>query len=171
MPGAVCRELDFRLADSADWPGIWPVFRDVTASGETYAYPPGIAEASARVAWMLDPSGRQGTHVAEENGQIVATAYLKPNQSGLGDHVANAGWMVDPRSSGRGIGRAFAEYVIEEARRLRFTAMQFNAVVATNTHAIALWESLGFETVGRVPRAFRHTRLGPTDTLIMYREL
>ena len=49
--------------------------------------------------------------------------------------------------------------------------MQFNAVVATNTHAIALWESLGFKTVGRIPRAFRHARHGPTDTLVMYRAL
>ena len=147
--------LTFRLADGADWQGIWPIFRDVTAGGDTYAYPPEIAEASARVAWMLEPNGRQGTYVAEEGVRVVA----------------NAGWMVDPRSSGRGIGRAFAGYIIDEARRLHYTAMQFNAVVATNTHAIALWESLGFETVGRVPRAFRHARLGPTDTLIMYREL
>ena len=165
------QDLTFRLADAADWQGIWPIFREVTATGDTYAYPPEIAEASARVAWMLEPVGRQGTYVAEEGVRIVATAYVKPNHAGLGDHVANAGWMVDPRSSGRGIGRSFAEYIIDEARWLGYTAMQFNAVVATNTHAIALWESLGFETVGRVPRAFRHARLGPTDTLIMYREL
>ena len=49
--------------------------------------------------------------------------------------------------------------------------MQFNAVVETNTGAVALWRSLGFETLCTVPGAFRHARSGAVGLHIMYRTL
>jgi len=49
--------------------------------------------------------------------------------------------------------------------------MQFNFVVSTNKRAVKLWSSLGFEIVGRLPRAFEHPELGLVDALVMYREL
>ena len=110
--------LDFRRASSADWTAIWPIFRAVVVAGDTYAYPPDISEGDAEALWMQDGSDRRFAYVAELDGKIVGTAYLKPNQIGLGDHVANAGWMIDPQESGRGIGRSFAAYVLDEARRL-----------------------------------------------------
>jgi len=143
----------------------------VVASGETYAYAPGIRADEAEPLWMYDGLDRRVTFVAELADAVVATAYLKPNQPGLGDHVANAGWMVAPSVAGRGIGRRFADYVIDEARQLGFTGMQFNSVVATNVGAIGLWESMGFRIVGTVPDAFRHATEGMTPIHIMYRSL
>jgi L-amino acid N-acyltransferase YncA len=163
--------LSFRHATPDDWPTIWPIVHVVVAEGITYPYPPDITQDDAKTLWMLDGSSRRVTYVAEVDGTVVGTAYLKPNQVGLGDHVANAGWMIDPRVGGQGIGRQFASHVIDEARRLGFTAMQFNAVVATNTGAIALWESMGFDIVGTVPDAFRHCTKGPTAIHIMHRSL
>jgi ribosomal protein S18 acetylase RimI-like enzyme len=49
--------------------------------------------------------------------------------------------------------------------------MQFNFVVATNDPAVALWKSLGFDVVGRLPGAFRHPKQGPVDALVMHRAL
>jgi len=161
----------FREAVKGDWDAIWPIFREVVTAGDTYAFPPGMGEAEARDAWMPEPARRRLTYVAERDGVIVGTAYLQPNHAGPGDHVANAGWMVAIASVGRGIGRAFAGYVIGEAGRLGYRAMQFNAVVATNRRAIALWQSLGFRTVGTVPDAFRHPTNGLTPVHVMYREL
>lgn len=120
---------------------------------------------------MAPGKSRHKVYVAVLDEVIVGSAYLKPNQPGPGDHVANAGWMVDSRFSGRGIGRRFAEYVIDEASFEGYRAMQFNAVVATNLRAIRLWESLGFEIVGTVPDAFRHSSKGPSAIHIMYRRL
>ncbi len=79
--------------------------------------------------------------------------------------------MIDPLFRGQGIGRRFASHVLDEARGLGFTGMQFNAVVATNTTAIGLWKSMGFDIVGTVPDAFRHPSEGPTAIHIMYRAL
>lgn len=163
--------LEFREASAGDWPSIWPIFREVLAAGDTYTYPPDMPEQDARAAWM--PAGRSGhkTYVARLDGVVAGSAYLKPNQPGPGDHVANAGWMISSAYSGRGIGRRFAEYVIDQARVGGYSAMQFNAVVATNQRAIRLWDSLGFEIVGTVPDAFRHPSNGPTAIHIMYRRL
>ncbi len=126
---------------------------------------------AARALWIPEPSKRQTTYVAEIDGSIVATAYVRPNMIGLGDHIANAGWMVSADARGKGVGRRFAEYVLAEARALGFVGMQFNAVVATNAASIALWESLGFDRVGTVPGAFRHATEGPTAIHILYRDL
>lgn len=166
------QRVTFAQAKSNDWDQIWEIFRDVVGSGDTYAYSPDIAEGTAREAWM-GRGRRNVTFVARagEPDSVVGTAILRPNQPGLGDHVANAGWMIAPEWQGRGIGRRFASFVLDEARQRGFTAMQFNSVVATNASAIRLWESLGFDVVGRVPDAFRHEQLGLTDLLIMYRRL
>lgn len=160
--------LEFSVAAIADWPQIWPVFRAVVATGDTYPYPPDTSDEAAKAIWMA-PS--HTVLVARLDGEIVGTAYYKPNMPGLGDHVANAGWMVHPDRQGQGIGRRFAEYVMNEAREAGFRAMQFNAVVSTNTSAVALWESLGFDVVGTVPDAFRHPVHGFTAVHIMYRRL
>ena len=168
MPSITIRE-----ATDEDWEQIWPIWRAVVAEGATYVWDlDEMSEADARAAWMLPPPAV--VLVAVEGGgagRVVGTAELRPNQVGRGSHVANASFMVDPGCSGRGIGRALAEAVTERARSDGYAAMQFNAVVETNTRARALWESLGFEVVGRVPEAFRHATRGEVALLIMYRPL
>lgn len=166
-------EATFRVATPGDWPAIWPIFREVVRAGDTYMYPPDMDEPAARAAWMAEGTSdpRRVVFVAELGGAVVGTAVIKPNTTGLGDHVANGAWMVASAARGRGVGKRFGEFAIEQARRLGFRAMQFNAVVASNQHAVALWKSLGFEIVGTVPEAFRHRTLGLTAVHIMHRRL
>lgn len=161
----------FRRADETDWPAVWQVFASVVAGGDTYTYPPDIDELDARADWFHVDEQRTITYVAELDGAVVGTAILEPNLGGLGDHVAHAGWMIAPEAAGRGIGRLFAEFVLDEARRLGFVAMQFNAVVATNERALRLWRTLGFDEVGRIPQAFRHRTAGLVDLVVMHRLL
>jgi GNAT superfamily N-acetyltransferase len=126
-------------------------------------------ESTARMTWMLPAPGR--TFVALEDEAVIGTAKAHPNQGGAGSHVATASFMVDPQRSARGIGRDLAEFVIEWARAQGFRAMQFNAVVETNTRAVALWQSVGFEVVGTVPEAFAHPQLGFVGLHVMHRHL
>jgi L-amino acid N-acyltransferase YncA len=158
--------LKIRLATEADRDAIWTIFREVVAAGDTYALDPNISCADALAYWFA-----LGTHtyVAEQPAIGVAGTYtLRPNQSGGGSHVANAGFMVLGRARGRGIGRAMAEHCLSEARRLGFRAMQFNYVISTNTAAIRLWQDLGFEIVGTLPSAFRHPDKGYVHVYVMY---
>jgi GNAT superfamily N-acetyltransferase len=161
--------MDTRPATPEDWPAIWPVWHRIVATGDTYTWAPETGEAAARDLWMLPPPAE--VWVAVEDGTVAGTALLKPNQPGLGDHVANAGFMVDAAWAGRGVGRLLAERILARAAERGFTAMQFNAVVASNARAVRLWRSLGFTIVGTVPDAFRHPVLGPTDLHVMYRKL
>jgi GNAT superfamily N-acetyltransferase len=109
--------------------------------------------------------------VAELDGQIVGTAKGGPNRPGRGAHVATASFIVSPRHQGRGIGRALGEYIVGWATNAGYRGMQFNAVVATNTGAISLWQSLGFSIIGTVPHAFDHQQQGLVDLYVMYRAL
>jgi ribosomal protein S18 acetylase RimI-like enzyme len=49
--------------------------------------------------------------------------------------------------------------------------MHFNFVVSANTRAAKLWQSLGFDIVGRLPAAFRHPAHGLVDAFVMHRLL
>lgn len=160
-----------RSAAASDWPAIWRIFRATVAAGDTYTFAPETSESEAKAAWLFDGTNRHWTFVVESNGEIAGTAILRPNQPGLGDHVANAAWMIAPEVRGRGIGRAFAEDVINRACHLGFRGMQFNAVVATNAPAVELWKSLGFRIVGTIPNAFRHATHGLVDLHVIYRDL
>ncbi len=147
---------------------VWPIFRAVVAAGDTYSYPPHITFEQARALWLTPPSR---VFVALDDNQAVGCYMMRPNQPGLGDHVANAGYMVAPHARGRGIASAMCDDSLERARREGFKAMQFNFVVSTNDVAVALWRKKGFDIVGRVPNAFRHATLGFVDTFVMHRML
>ena len=160
--------LSIRQAKASDSDSIWSIFHAVVASADTYVFDPNISRDEALAYW-LDSSTR--CYVAERDGNIVGTYILKPNQPGLGSHIANAAFMVDPRARGLGLGRAMAEHCIGEARRLGFRGMQFNFVVSTNKPAIRLWQNMGFEIVGTLPGVFRHSREGFVDAFVMFRSL
>jgi ribosomal protein S18 acetylase RimI-like enzyme len=160
--------LQIREIAKKDFDRVWPVFRAVVASGDTYIYHPAISMDEARALWAEPPAR---CFEAEDGDAIVATYSLRPNHVGLGNHVANAGYMVAPEARGRGIGGALCEHSLDMARRSGFLAMQFNLVVVSNEVAVRLWQKHGFRIVGRVPGAFRHSSLGLTDVLVMHRFL
>ena len=63
------------------------------------------------------------------------------------------------------------EHSQEVALLLGFKAMQFNCVVSTNVRAVKLWQSLGFNIIGTLPKAFEHTQDGYVDAHVMYKWL
>ena len=157
-----------REATDQDFAGIWPIFQEIVAAGETYAYPRDTDKAEAQKIWLHTP--RQ-TFVAEVDGRIFGTYFIKTNQLGPGSHVCNCGYMVSSQARGRGVATAMCVHSQQVARELGYKAMQFNFVASTNKGAVRLWHRLGFETVGRLPRAFNHPRHGFVDALVMYKWL
>lgn len=160
--------MNIRLAEERDWPALWSIISAVIQTGDTYTLEPDASEAVAKRYWVDDVLE---TWVAEDQGEIVGTYVLRANQRGLGSHVSNVGYMVRPGSGGRGIGMQMGEHSLANAKAKGFQAMQFNAVVSTNTRAVELWKRLGFTILGTVPKGFRHQRLGLVDLYIMHRFL
>jgi RimJ/RimL family protein N-acetyltransferase len=161
-------ETVIREAAEADWPHVWALFQGVAAAGDAFAYDESTTEETARKLWFDPPAA---CFVCEVDGAFAGTYYVRPNQPGRGNHVANAGYMIAPAFGRRGLAIAMCRHSLDVARSRGFAAMQFNFVVSTNAAAVRAWEKCGFAVVGRLPRAFRHKALGPVDALVMYREL
>ncbi|HXR68742.1 MAG TPA: GNAT family N-acetyltransferase [Dermatophilaceae bacterium] len=161
--------MTIRPATGQDWPRIFPIYAAVVAEGRTYALPEGQTLEEARPWWMESAPGQ--TVVACEDGVILGSAKMGANRPGRGAHVATASFLVDPAHQGRGVGRALGQYVLDWARSAGFKAIQFNAVVETNTAAVHLWQSLGYDIVGTAPGAFDHPDHGMVGLHIMFQRL
>ncbi len=166
--------LNIRASRPGDSDAIWAILEPVIRAGDTYTLPRDMTREEALAYW-LSPSHE--VFVAEddapvgEGSNIVGTYYLRPNHQGGGSHVANCGYMTGSSATGRGVARAMCVHSLDHAKKRQFHAMQFNFVVSTNARAVRLWQSLGFEIVGRLPQVFFHPTAGYTDAYVMYRSL
>ena len=161
--------MTIRPATRADADAIWRIFHAVVAGGDTYTFSPDTPRDQAVEYFLGD--GIASWVIEDHDGGVIGIYKMIPNRIGLGSHVANASFMVDPAAHGRGAGRAMGEHCLAEARKAGYQAMQFNFVVSTNTAGVALWKKLGFEIVGTLPKAFQHSRLGHVDAYVMHRFL
>lgn len=155
-------------AKASDFAAIWPIFQSIALAGDTYAYNTDISKQEAYRLWMELPAK---TFVVEEGGEILGTYYIKTNQAGPGAHICNCGYMVSDAARGQGLATAMCKHSQKIAVELGYRAMQFNFVASTNAGAVGLWEKLGFDTVGRLSKAFKHPVEGYVDALVMYKWL
>jgi L-amino acid N-acyltransferase YncA len=161
--------VHIRDYEETDWEHVLPIVRQVVLAGETYAYDPAWTGEQLHEVWVEPPPAR--TVVAVDAGEVLGSAKMGPNRPGRGAHVATASFMVAVAARGRGVGRLLGEHVLDRARADGYAAMQFNAVVETNTAAVHLWTELGFSIVGTVPEAFEHPTLGRVGLHVMHRML
>lgn len=160
--------MNIRKATEKDYDKVWEIFSNVINTGDTYVFKPSTPKKDLKKHWFAD---YMETYVIEENGTILGTYIIKPNQIGLGCHIANCSYMVNPNSQGKGIGNKLCEHSLQLARENGFEGIQFNIIVSTNKGAVRLWEKYGFEIIGTTPNGFRHLELGLVDTYIMYKSL
>lgn len=161
--------LNIRPAHLDDWPAIWSIIEPIFRAGETYAVDEAISETEAQF-WITAPympyvACDAATH------DVLGTYFVKPNKDGRGAHIANCGYAVAAAAQGRGVARAMCLHSLSEAKRMDYRGMQFNAVISTNTAAIHLWKSCGFDIVGTLPNAFHHPTQGYVDAFVMFQSL
>jgi GNAT superfamily N-acetyltransferase len=137
----------------ADWPQVHDIVVEVATAGETYALAVPADQEETQAFWA-DGHVVVAVDDEPERETVLGTAKMSPNRPAQGSHVGTASFMVGSAARGRGIGRALAEYAVDWHRAHGFRGIQFNAVVSTNSGAVRLWESLGFEIIGTVPEAF-----------------
>ncbi|MHA1128889.1 MAG: GNAT family N-acetyltransferase [Alphaproteobacteria bacterium] len=152
----------------AHWPEIWTILEPVFYAGETYAYATDITESQAHAVWINTP---KATYVALEDGEVLGTFYIKPNQPALGAHVCNCGYVVGPNARGKGVAAQMCDFSQGVAVQMGFSSMQYNLVAASNEGAVRLWQRHGFQIIGTLPKAFNHQRLGLVDAHVMYKTL
>jgi GNAT superfamily N-acetyltransferase len=152
-----------RPIEEHDWPQVHDLVVEVATAGETYAMDVPSSVEESREFWA-------GEHVAVavDGDTVLGSAKLGPNRPAQGSHVGTASFMVGSLARGRGVGRALGVYGVDWLREHGYRSIQFNAVVSTNTAAVRLWQSLGFEIIGTVPGAFRLPDASYADLHVMY---
>ncbi|HTZ43530.1 MAG TPA: GNAT family N-acetyltransferase [Jatrophihabitans sp.] len=163
-------QVTFRRATEADWPRIWPIFAEVVQAADTYAHDPATDSATGRAIWLVPPPDETWLAL-DADGTVLGSYKTGANRAGPGAHIGTASYMVDRGRRGSGVGRAMVLHSLDRARALGFRGVQFNAVTASNVHAVRLYSQLGFEIVGRVPGGFRHPEQGYVDLLVMFCDL
>ena len=155
---------DYRAEDLADAAAIWTA---IVEQGDSF---PGDAVLPPEEADRFFRSQTR-TAMALDGGERVGLYVLHPNNIGRCSHIANASYGVKAGLRGRGIGRALVLDSLESARALGFRGLQFNAVVAENAAAIALYEQLGFVRLGTVPGGYRRADGRYVDTYVYFHDL
>ncbi len=160
--------IQIRKAEPSDFDKIWEIIKEVISTGDTYLFDPSSSKEKMLAYWC---SADKHSYVAIHDDEIAGTFIMKDNQPDLGSHIANASYMTAVSASGKGVGKAMGEFSLREAKRLGYSAMQFNIVVKSNERAVKLWQKLGFDIIGEIPDAFNHKQNGLTNAYIMYRKL
>ena len=137
----------------ADTEAIREIWNQVVDGGVAFPQEERLTEKSAKEFF----SEQIYTGVAEDgdSGKAVGLYILHPNNVGRCGHICNASFAVERSVRGEHIGEKLVLHCLDTAKKKGFGIMQFNAVVATNTHALHLYERLGFKKLGTIPGGFR----------------
>ncbi len=155
-------EATLELLQEGEEQELFSAYARIVADGDGFPHTPPLGWGEFADYWLAHSAA---VVLAREAGQLIGAYYLKPNFVGRAAHIANAGYFVVAAERGRGIGRLLVTDSIRRAPALGFDALQFNLVFASNP-ARRLYEELGFEVVGRLPRAVEGE-----DALIYWRTL
>lgn len=160
--------MRIRPALLADAEAVWQVLEPTIRNAETLPLAPDLSREAALDYWF---SPEHEVFVTEQVGTVVGTYILRASRPGGGSHIAGSTFVVSPSATGRGIAQAMCEHSLVRAKERGFLALQLDFVVTSNERHVKLWQRMGFDTVGRLPKAFRHPTLGLVDVLIVHRAL
>ena len=154
--------VDIREAKEDDYDELFVAFSRIVGAGEGFPQAHPLSREDFDDYWIVHSSA---VAVARFGGYLIGAYYIKPNYVGRASHIATAGYFVLAPYRGTGVGRTLVEHSLQLARQLGFDAMQFNLVFESNT-ARDMYTKLGFEQVGRIPRA-----VDEEDAFIYWRSL
>ncbi|MEH1949304.1 MAG: N-acetyltransferase [Nostoc sp.] len=146
----------------------------VISEGKTYPQNQPLSPTEFSAYWLSKDAFVVRTSVVDPTHkpkEILGAFYLKPNFPGRCSHICNAGFIVQPGLRGQGLGRFMGEAMLGIAANLGYEAVMFNLVFETNIPSITLWQSLGFEIIGRIPGAAKLENGQVVEALILYHTL
>jgi len=159
-------ELDWMITQEKE--AVRELLNQVIVEGLTYPQANPLSETEFAAYWLVADA-----FVVRKipDSEVLGAFYIKPNFPGRCSHICNAGFIVQPEYRGKGIGKLMGEKMLEIAANLGYKAVMFNLVFASNIASIKIWQSLGFELIGRIPAA-AHLKDGRVvDALMFYKDL
>ncbi len=146
------------------------IFIEINEEGDSFPYPADCNLEDFKAIWCQKNSISYIARDTKTN-TIGGAYFFKPQWPGRGSHIATATYMVANNARGNGLGRQLGLHSLKEAFKHGYKAMQFNYVVSTNTSAVKLWKSLGFNIIGALPGVFQHNLHGLVDAYVMFKNL
>jgi GNAT superfamily N-acetyltransferase len=162
-------ELDVMRSEEED--SVRSLLNDIIQEGTSYPQATPLDTAGFTDYWLKGDAFVVRRLEASGDKSLVGAFYIKPNFVGRCAHICNAGFIVVPQMRGKGIGRWMGETMLILARDRGYRAVMYNLVFATNIASLKLWESLGFQTIGRIPAAALLPQGEYVDALLLYKSL
>lgn len=144
--------INIRRCNEKDIPEMISIWNEIVEEGIAFPQEECLDEKTGKEFF----ASQSYCGVAEKDtGEILGLYILHPNNVGRCGHICNASYAVSSKCRGLHIGEKLVLDCMEQARKMGFKVLQFNAVVKTNTHARHLYERLGFQQLGTIPKGFR----------------
>ncbi|MBO4302455.1 GNAT family N-acetyltransferase [Methanosarcinaceae archaeon] len=128
------------------------IWNDVIENDDSF---PGAVSLSEEEAEKMFSAQTETVCAVDDSGKILGLYILHPNNIGRCGHISNASYAVSRDARGKGVGRILVEDSVRRAQKNGFLGLQFNAVVSTNTPAVALYLKLGFSVIGTIRNGYR----------------
>ncbi|MTD41738.1 GNAT family N-acetyltransferase [Erwinia sp. CPCC 100877] len=146
---------------------VTEIWNDVIKSGRYFPQESTLSLDEADIFF----ESQDFTGVALINDEVVGVYILHANSLGRISHVSNASYAVKETARGHKVGEQLVLHSMQTSKALDYKILQFNAVVATNQSAIRLYEKIGFNKIGRVPKAYKSISGKYEDILLYYIDL
>lgn len=159
--------ITIRPYRKSDLPAMLEIWNDIVEEGIAFPQTDCLDMTSGEEFF----SYQSLTSVALNGDEVVGLYILHPNNIGRCGHICNASYGVKKSLRGQHIGEALVKDCIEQAGKIGFKILQFNAVVRTNYSARHLYEKLGFTPLGVIPKGFLMKNGAYEDIVPHYIEL
>jgi ribosomal protein S18 acetylase RimI-like enzyme len=154
--------------------GLGALLKDAVDGGASVNFLAGVTSAEAAAWWAARSAGvAAGTitvFVARDGERIVGSTLLERSRNPNSPHRAEIGKVIVHRAARRqGLGRALMRAAEGRARAEGRWMLILDTV--TGSPASALYESLGWQTVGTIPDYALNTRGEPEAATYYYKDL
>lgn len=155
--------MTIRAYTEQDIPAMTGLWNEIVDEGNAFPQDEKLGSITASAFFC----SQSYAAVAIDEGELAGLYILHPNNVGRAGHIANASYAVKKTMRDKGIGKALVKDSLGQLSRFGFRILQFNAVVASNTRALALYERLGFERLGTIRGGFAKDDGGFEDIVSM----
>ena len=146
-------EIEIRTWQEQDLPAMIRIWNEVVEEGIAFPQEDPLTLQTGKSFFASQTLSAVAVHT--QTRTICGLYILHPNNTGRCGHICNASFAVRAIDRGKQIGEKLVNDCLLQAKQHGFGILQFNAVVATNTHARHLYERLGFIPLGTIPKGFR----------------
>lgn len=158
-----------RAYEAKDLPDMIRIWNEVVEEGVAFPQEECLTEETGKAFFASQTYN--AVAVDTDENQIVGLYILHPNNIGRCGHIGNASYAVSSACRGLHVGEQLVLDCLKQGKLHGFGVLQFNAVVACNTHARHLYERLGFVQLGTIPKGFRMKDGHYEDICPYYHEL